>query len=151
MRLRSLAPIAASLLLLACHGDEVRPIAPPTASIQKLAVNPDGALALELRVQNFGKKAAHFASLDATLKLDGAEAGAIHAPIGFDIPPRNSEVVKTTVALADAAARARLGAGAHELRYAIKGEIVTDKPSARYRFEYESTLSPVPGVQNEYR
>ena len=149
MRLRVLAPIAA-LFLAACSGESVRPIAPPTASIQKLAVGADGTLALELRVQSFGKKTAHFATLDATLKLDGADAGAIHAPIGFEIPGRSSEVVKASVAAVNTPARAKL-ADAHELRYAIKGEIVTDKPSARYPFEYESTLSPVPGVPNEYR
>ena len=150
MRHRVLAALAAGLLLAACHGDNVRPLAPPTASIQKLAVGADGALALELRVQSFGKKSTHFATLDAKLALDGVDAGAIHAPIGFDIPPRSGEVVAASLAAPSAAARAKLAA-AHEVRYSLVGEIVTDKPAARYPFKYESTLSPVPGVPNEFR
>lgn len=150
MRIRVSAAIAAILLLAACKGESVRPIAPPTASVQKLAIGADGALALDFRVQHFGKKAAHFASLDARIRFDGVDAGAIHAPIGFDIPPLSSEVVHAALAAPAAAASAKLDSK-REVRYSIEGEIATDKPEAKYRFKYESALSPVPGVPNEYR
>lgn len=147
---RLLLPLIAAFALAACaSGGGGRPPAPPSASIQKLKLADDGSLALEFRVQNYGKKAVRFETLDADLVLDGTNAGAIHATIGFDIPPRNSEVVPAKLT-PSAALKEKLAAG-RELRYAIKGHIVTVKPDARYAFDYSSALSPVPGVPNEFR
>ena len=150
----SLLPFLAALALAACSSGGTRPPAPPSASIQKLVIGTDGSLALEMRVQNYAEKAVHFAELDATLTLDGVDAGAIQAPIAFDIPGRNSEIV--TAKLAAPAMREKLmpagGADArHEVRYQLKGTLVTDKPANRWPFHYSSALSPVPGVANEYR
>lgn len=158
MSLRRLAapflPLCAALALVACASNGTRPPTPPSASIQKLAVAADGTLALELRVQNFAEKAVHFADLDARLSLDGADAGAVHATIGFDIPGRNSEIVAAKLsapALRDKLAPPGAADARHEVRYELKGTLVTDKPTGRWPFHFSSALSPVPGVPSEYR
>ncbi|HEY0180510.1 MAG TPA: hypothetical protein VGC30_12895 [Dokdonella sp.] len=141
----AVAALALSCALTACGSGPVRRVHPPTASVQQLAVQPDGSWRLVLRIQNFSTMSVRYAALDATLTVAGTDAGTIHVAPDIDIVGNGADVVETTLKTA-----AKLPAGG-DFAYQLKGTIDTSEPKGNFHFERSSRLSPVPGVPNTYR
>ena len=138
--------VALTTLLAAIACGPVKRINPPAASVQRLVVAPDGRIALALRVQNHSDLSTRVARFDGTLALDGRAAKPLIVPIDLDVPAHAAEVVETT--LADDGWRPE---PARPLRYRLAGRVSTSEPRGNYEVEYESMLSPVPGVPGEFR
>jgi len=161
LRLRVLMGVAIATLLplMAGCGGRERPLTPPVATVQKLVLADDGHLSMQLRVQNFGPKPVGFGSIDARLELAGTKAGPLAVKIGFEIPGRSADVVEATLtpdATALAAIRKSLlpgpdGRAPVQVEYRIVGALMLEKPAQRVALDRAGTLSPVPGVPNEFR
>lgn len=152
---RPLRPILATALVIiaGCYGNPKHPINPPNASIQQLDLLPDGKWKLQIRLENFSDKTVHYAGLKAALRVGGEAAGDIALNPDMDIPGENADVVETTFAPSTDARKAFLAdvgqpGGA---TYELKGTINIPAAGKDYKFEHKSRLSPVPGVENEYR
>jgi len=146
MRLRPvLALLAIISLLAACSSGPVRKVHPSTASIQQLAVLPDGHWKITLRIQNYSTFAMHFSGVDAKLDVDGKAAGQVTAAPDLDIVGNNGDVITVTLPTT-----AKLPASG-DFTYQLKGTIDTSEPKETFKFDTSSRLSPVPGVANTYR
>lgn len=146
--------LPALLLLAACGGaGPVKRIYPPQASIQELQVLADGAWALRVRIENFSTVRARIDRIKLDLTLGGVTAGTIEEAPALTINAQLAEPLSlrfepsadARVAI-ESAVRNRIG-----LRYQLKGEISVGEPPGRYRNEYESVLSPVPGLDGVFR
>jgi hypothetical protein len=153
--MRLLRPtLAVALVIIAgCYGNSKHPINPPNATIQQLDVLPDGKWKLQIRLENFSDKTVHYAGFKAALRVGGEAAGDISLNPDMDIPGENADVVETTFAPSTDARKAFLAdvtqpSGA---TYELKGSISIPAAGKDYKFEHKSRLSPVPGVENEYR
>ena len=140
-----LAALAITSVLAACGGGQVRKVHPSTASIQQLAVQPDGRWKITLRVQNFSTFAMHFSAVVAKLVVDGKDAGEITMAPELDIVGNSGDVVVTTLKTT-----AKLPPSG-DFAYQLKGTIDTSEPKESFKFDTSSRLSPVPGVANTYR
>jgi hypothetical protein len=139
MNLRSfIAALALACLLTACSSGPVRKIHPSTASIQQLAVQPDGSWKITLRIENFSTMSMHYSAFSAKLSIAGTEAGELKIAPDLDIVGNSGDVVEATLKSA-----AKLPASG--------GTIDTSEPKANFKFDKSSRLSPVPGVANTYR
>jgi hypothetical protein len=156
---RHFATLALSTLflgLVACGGRsglEKKQINPPRASVQQLTVLANGQWRLVLRLQNFSNRATKFEAVNARLKFDGQDAGAVSATPGIDIGPQSADTVETimTPSLeAKVAVASALSAG-QSTRYRIAGTIDTTQRDGDYDFEYESALNPAPGLPGVLR
>ena len=146
MILRNLFAALATLgLLAACSSGPVRKVHPSTASIQQLAVQPDGSWSITLRIQNFSTFAMHYSALHAQLSVAGAEVGEINVAPDMDIVGNNGDVV--VVALSTPALLPASG----DFAYQLTGTIDTSEPKKSFKFDTSSRLSPVPGVPHTYR
>ena len=142
--IRSLLPVVL-VLLAACSSGPVRKVHPSTASIQQLAILPDGEWQLGLRIENFSTVPMHYEVLDAKLSIDGTEAGEIHVAPDIDIVANSGDVVT---------ARLRPGMQLRsdvDFGYRLEGTIRTTDPRASFKFERSSRLSPVPGIPDTWR
>jgi len=154
--LRALTLLLLASLLAACGGDGVRPrLFPPSASIQELAVQPDGSWQLKLRVQNFSNVAMTIARVQAELKVGNAPAGTLELTPGIAVPPESAEVFETRLMPQSAAAQRLLavtrGRGG-QIDYALSGRIDSSQPDTRRdEFEFASRLSTVPGLERVLR
>ena len=145
-----------AVALLASCGPVLR-VNPPGASIQKLSMRPDGTLMLDLRLQNFSDVATRFGRFDGGLFLAGIDAGPLNVAIDLEVPAHAADVFQT-VYTPEAAARealaaafeSRKGSGAG-ITYRLSGRIDITEPGGNFEIEYESALSPVPGIPGEYR
>ena len=145
-----------AIALLASCGPVLR-VNPPGASIQKLSVRPDGALVLDLRLQNFSDVATRFGRFDGGIFLAGIDAGPLNVAIDLEVPAHAADVFQT-VFTPEAGAReavaaafgSRKGSGAG-ITYKLVGRIDITEPGGNFEIEYESALSPVPGIPGEYR
>ena len=140
-----IATLALACLLTACSSGPVRKIHPSTASIQQLAVQPDGSWKITLRIENFSTMSMHYSAFDATLTAAGTEAGELKIAPDLDIVGNSGDVVEATLKTA-----AKLPASG-DFAYQLKGTIDTSEPEANFKFNKSSRLSPVPGVANTYR
>ena len=145
--------VAPVFFLIAACGSVTHPINPPNATIQQLDVLPDGKWKLQIRLENFSDKTVHYAALKAALRVGGEAAGDISLNPDMDIPGENADVVETTFTPSADARKAFLAdvgqpSGA---TYELKGTINIPAAGKDYKFEHKSRLSPVPGVENEYR
>jgi hypothetical protein len=141
-----LVTFALAGLLTACgSGGPPRKVHPSTASIQQLAVQPDGSWKITLRIQNFSTFSMHFSGVDATLSIDGKEQGSLKASPDIDIVGNSGDVVETTFR---PGAKVTIGT---DIAYVLKGTIDTSEPKESFKFETASRLTPVPGVPNTYR
>lgn len=141
-------------LLVAC-GDGIRKrVFPPTASVQELAVQPDGRWALKLRLQNFSNVAMRFDALDATLHVGEIEVGQVTLAPALSVPGNSVEVLDATIAppaAATSAVTAVLQSRAG-IRYRLVGRIRSSDPQRRDdEFTFESSLSAVPGLSGVLR
>jgi hypothetical protein len=146
--------VAVSITLAGCGGGGVRKqINPPRASIQQLAVQPDGQWKLTVRLQNFSNVPTAFQSVAATLSVDGQPAGPFTLAPAMTIGPESADVVSATVkpALGAKLAVASALSSGQSVRYVLSGRIVTSTPKGDTAFEFESTLNPAPGLSGVMR
>jgi hypothetical protein len=155
--LRTLLLLIATSCLTACGGDGVRQrLFPPSASIQELAVQPDGSWKLKVRVQNFSNVAMTVVRVEANLKIGAAPAGKIELQPAVAVPPESVEVFESTLMPQSAAANLVMAAAAKRLggqvAYSLAGRIDSSEPDARKDdFEFKSQLSSVPGLERVLR
>jgi len=146
MILRNLsAVVVLSCLLAACSDGPVRKVHPSTASIQQLALQPDGSWKVTLRIQNFSTMSMHYSRFSAKLTVADVDAGQIDITPDMDIVGNGGDVVDATLKTS-----AKLPASG-DFAYQLKGTIDTSAPKASFPFTRSSRLSPVPGVPNTYR
>jgi hypothetical protein len=144
---------ALSVLLAACGGGPHREINPPRASVQEIAVLANGQWRVSVRLQNFSNVATTFAEIDAALTVGGQDAGRVQLQPALTVGPSSAEVVTLTLAPpagAKTAVATALGAG-RSVRYHLDGRIATSEPRGKHPFEYDSALSPVPGLAGVLR
>ena len=153
-RLFACLALVATLALAACTGGGgKRQINPPRASVQELAVQDDGQWRISVRLQNFSSVPTGFAEVDADLEIGGQPAGKLRLSPGLTIGPESADVAVVTIAPqagAKTAVAAALASG-RSVRYRVSGQIDTREPKGSYRFEYDSALSPVPGLAGVLR
>lgn len=150
---RSLVLFALASLLAACTGGPVKRIWPPQASLQEMTVQDDGQWRLKLRLQNFSTVATRYDSIDLRLQVAGTEAGRIALQPGITVGPSSAEIIETLLVPA-AAANEPLHAALRTrdgLRYRLDGRIVAGEPRDNFDIEFQSALSPVPGLDGVLR
>jgi hypothetical protein len=145
--------IALSALVAACSSAPRKQINPPRASIQQLAVQPDGQWALTVRLQNFSNVGTAFQSVNAKLTLADQDAGTIALSPSITVGPDSADVISVTLrpALGAKLVVASALSSGQSLRYVISGKIVTSDPKGSYDFTYDSTLNPAPGLNGVMR
>ena len=137
--------LAVTCILNACSSGPVMKVHPSSASIQQLAVQPNGDWKITLRIQNFSTMSMHYSAFDAKLRIAGNDAGEIRLAPDVDIVADNGDIVETILKTS-----VKLPASG-DFTYQLKGTIDTSEPKAHFRLDYSSRLSPVPGVPNTYR
>ncbi len=142
-------------LRAACGGTGGLPrrINPPGATIQQWQTLADGRWQLTIRVQNYSTVPVRFDRIDAELSIDGVAAGPLSVALDTEIPGQYAEIFSATMT-PGAVARERLARIASEGRgfgYRLGGTVSTAEPDDRYPLDYASTLTPVPGVDGQYR
>jgi hypothetical protein len=147
--------LLAALALAACSGGggPKRRINPPRASLQEIAVQEDGSWRATVRLQNFSTVSTEFADIDAQLEVGGQAAFPLKLQPALTVGPESADVVVVTLAptaAAKTAVASSLAAG-RSVRYRVTGRIVTREPKGTFDFEYESALSPVPGLPGVLR
>jgi hypothetical protein len=145
--------IAFSAVLASCSSVPDKVINPPRASIQQLAVHPDGHWQLTVRLQNFSSVSTAFQSVNAKLVVSGQDAGAFVLSPAISIGPESADVSAATLAPAlgaKLAVASALAAG-QPVRYVLSGRIETSDPKGSYPFTFESTLNPAPGLDGVMR
>ena len=141
--------LLASFALASCSGGGVRKqINPPNASIQQLAVQPDGQWRLTVRLQNFSNVPTTFKSVTAKLQIGGQEAGSFELTPGMTIGPESADVLNASLkpSLGAKLAVASALAAGQSAAYALSGSIITTDPKGNYPFRYDSALNPAPGL-----
>jgi len=151
---RILSVLVAVTLLAACAaGGPPTRIWPPQASVQELAVRDDGSWQIGVRLQNYSNVAMTFDQATLDLAIAGQPAGQLALTPRLRIGPGSTEVV--TLRLPpdfDAAGRVADALQTRSgLRYRLQGQIVTSDPSGRHATEFESVLTPVPGLPGVLR
>jgi hypothetical protein len=147
-----LSVLALGFALASCGSGPVRRINPPVASLQQLAVTPDGAWEIDVRVQNFSTVPMTFASLEAALEVEGVNAGEVFVHLDIEIPGGKADVVHTRLT-PSAAARSGFSAAAKDgsIGYKLNGSIEASEPKKHFEAHHESRLSAVPGLPDTYR
>lgn len=153
--LARLTPILLALtLLVACSSGPPKRIFPPTASIQELAVQPDGQWLLKLRLQSFSNVPHTLASLSATLQVDRIDAATLQLAPELAIGPQSAEIEEIRITpSAETAARvdAALKSG-RSIDYVLAGTLVSSAPDKRRDdFRFEGQLWPMPGLSGVLR
>lgn len=145
LRIPVLASVAV-LLLAACSQGPVRRVSPPTASVQELAVQPDGTWKLLIRVQNFSNVPMTFSHMGATLEINGQAAGELDYTLDLDVPGEFADVLTLDMSPAPGT-----HLGDSELSYRLHGVIESSEPPGSFDFERKSRLSPTPGLPGTWR
>lgn len=152
MRLVSLLLLLA-LALAGCVGGPIKRVYPPQATVQELTVLPDGQWLLKVRVQNFSELAMEFGRVEADLQINDLPAGHIDIASTLTVGPGSTEIVDYRI-YPDPAVKpsfeARV-ASRSAVRYRLRGHIHSRRPRGDYPFEYESSLSPTPGLSGVLR
>jgi len=144
MKLRIAATLAFAALA-ACSSGPPKRVHPSTASIQQLALQPDGSWRIELRVQNYSTFPMRYGTVEATMEIDGNKAGTLTAHADLEILANSGDVIE-----------ARLSGGPplpadRDFEYQLEGTIRTSDPVESFPFKRTSRLSPVPGVADTWR
>ncbi|MEZ5465737.1 MAG: hypothetical protein R3F22_11075 [Lysobacteraceae bacterium] len=145
-----------SLLLVACGGRRtVKPqVFAPSASIQELRRSGDDQWTLTLRLQNFSNVGMRIERVDAQLRIADGASMSLQASPGLTIAPNSAEPYPLGFQLNADAARAIADAlsSGRSVNYALKGRIDSSEPKSRNDdFEFESSLTPVPGLSDTLR
>jgi hypothetical protein len=145
--------IAVIALLASCSSAPRKRINPPKASIQQLAVQPDGQWKISLRLQNFSNVGTDFSLVDAKLHIGGQDAGRIVVSPGITIGPESADVVEATLtpSLGGKLVVASALAARQSTIYTLTGTITTTKPKGKYEFTHDSQLDPAPGLNGVMR
>lgn len=147
-----LLSIIALLAACASSGPPKR-VWPPQASLQELAVLEDGTWQLGVRLQNFSTVAMNFDQASLELRISGQAAGQLALTPRLRIGPGSTDIV--TLRLPPDFDAAGLVADALQtrsgIRYRLQGHIVTSDPNGRHASEFESVLTPVPGLPGVLR
>lgn len=151
---RALCLLSIVVLLAACaSGGPPKRIWPPQASLQELSVREDGTWQLGVRLHNFSTVAMTFDQAELDLRIGGQPAGRLTLTPRLRIGPGSAEIV--TLQLPPDFEAAGLVADALQtrsgLRYRLQGRIVTSDPNSRHDTEFESVLTPVPGLPGVLR
>jgi hypothetical protein len=151
--IKTVFAIAFLALLASCSSGPRKRINPPKASIQQLAVQPNGQWKLSLRLQNFSNVSTEFALVDATLNIGGQDAGRIQVNPGISVGPESADVVEATVTptLGAKLVVASALAARQSATYTLTGSIRTTKPKGTYNFTHDSQLDPAPGLTGVMR
>jgi hypothetical protein len=131
-------------VLAGCSFGSQRRITPSQVTIQELVVQPDGQWRLTLRIQNFSTVSMHYASLQATLAVAGADVGTIDVKPDVDIPQNSADVLDVRI-------KATAALPAKDFDYRISGTIDTSEPKETFKFDRSSRLSPAPGLAGTWR
>lgn len=140
-------------MLAGCGSVPKHPINPPSASIQQLDVQSDGSWKLQVRLENFSDMTVRYGAINASLIIEGRVAGNISLNPNLDIPGENADIVQTTM-IPDTSAQQAFTDNAGKpggASYVLRGTINIPKAGKDFKFNYQSSLSPVPGIANEYR
>ena len=150
---RTVLAIAFLATLAGCASGPKKIINPPKASIQELAVQPDGSWRLTLRLQNFSNVSTAFAQLDAKLYVGGQDAGTLAVRPAITVGPESADVVSATLtpALGAKLVVASALASRRSATYTLTGSIRTSEPKGSYPFTHDSTLDPAPGLTGVMR
>jgi len=156
MKIRAYFLLGLALLILLASCTPVRPLVAPGASLQQVAILPDGRWKLALRIENFSSQSVHYGTTKLHIDLGEISAGDFSFNADIVIAAENGDMVETTIAPApeiSAALRARGKANPGGVLYELKGSIVlsTEKENREFPFEHKSRLSPVPGLTDVYR
>ena len=151
--IKTVFAVAFSALLVACSSAPRKQINPPRASIQELAVQPDGQWRLTVRLQNFSNVVTSFQSVDAKLTVLDQAAGAMTLSPAISVGPESADVVSAAIrpTLAAKLIVASALSSGQPVRYALSGTIITGDPKGSYDFSFESTLNPAPGLNGVLR
>lgn len=150
---KTVLSIAFLALLVSCSTGPRKRVNPPKASIQQLAVQPDGRWKLSLRLQNFSNVGTAFATIDAKLTIGGQDAGRVVVNPGITVGPESADVVEATLTpnLGGKLVVASALAAGQSTTYTLSGNISTSKPKGEYQFSYDSRLDPAPGLNGVMR
>jgi hypothetical protein len=150
---RTVFAIAFLALLAGCASGPKKIVNPPKASIQELAVQPDGRWQLTLRLQNFSNVTTAFTSLDAKLYVGGEDAGQVQVTPGISVGPESADVVTASLspALGAKVAVASALASRRSVTYTFTGTIKTSEPKGSWTFTHDSSLDPAPGLTGVMR
>lgn len=121
--------------------------------MQELTISVDGQWQLHLRVENFSTVTMRLDATDLNFTIAGVNAGSIALTPQLSVSPSSAEVL-TLVLSPSAEARAAAALAQRDrtgLRYQLVGTLEIGDPKGRYDIEYESVLSPVPGLQGVFR
>jgi len=144
------------LLLTACGGNRAvkQRVFPPSASIQELRRSGDDQWTLMLRLQNFSNVGMRIARVDAQLTIGDGASMALETTPGITVAPDSAEPyplgfqlnADATRAIADALSSGR------SVKYQLKGRIESSEPRSRNdEFDFDSSLTPVPGLTDTLR
>ena len=138
--------------LVACGGGPVKRYFPPDVRVQELTFGPQGTT-LSVRVQSFSTVPSQLEEFSLKLDLAGRPAALLEAQPGSNLLPQAAEitVLNVTLSEADAAAVRTALTERRALRYRLHGTITVDPPGRRYDIDYNSALSPVPGLEGVLR
>jgi hypothetical protein len=151
----ALGLVAAALMLAACGGIGTK-LQPPTAGIQQLTVQSNGAWVVVVRFQNESYNAGmHVYAIDAELRLNGKPAGHIAISPALDIPAATADIA-TAIFQPEAAGTAALTAAkSNAVRYELKGTLSAGRGNKgvpqSFPLHGSGYISPVPGVSNIWR
>lgn len=145
--------VAAAVLAACASGGPPKRIWPPQASLQELAVQEDGTWQLAVRLQNFSNVAMTFDQATLDLHIAGQPSGQLALTPRLRIGPGSTDVVTLRLP-PDFEAAGRVADALQTrsgVRYRLQGQIVTSDPNGRHATEFESVLTPVPGLSGVLR
>lgn len=150
------AAISTALLMTSCATGVVKRVSDPAASVQQIAVQPNGSWAVDLRLQNYSSIPMSFSGVSLTMTVDNQTAATITASPAITIGPESPDVVKVNVmpTLAGKAAVAESLARRTTLNYKLQGTINATPQGAGsrvFQIRANSSLNPAPGLNGVLR
>ena len=144
------------LLLTACGGNRAvkQRVFPPSASIQELRRSGADQWTLTLRLQNFSNVGIRITRVHAQLTIGDGASMHLEATPGLTVAPNSAEPYPIGFQLnADASERiANALSSRLSVNYTLKGRIESSEPKSRNdEFDFESSLTPVPGLGDTLR
>lgn len=146
--------IALLVSIAGCGGGEPpKRFYPPKASVQELAVQPNGQWKLTLRLQNFSSGPMTYSALNAKLTVNDRDASQIELKPELKVGPETADIVTATITPGTEAkiAVASALAGRREVHYRLKGKITSREPDRDDEFDTDSILNPAPGLNGVLR